>query len=489
MSVVEVIEESLAATVGASYSGASVAEVVPTPTAASPELSLGEERFEFDPEFQTGVAVHCVRDLDFLRKVAHLIKPEYFENIGEAALVNIALRFYQKYRSVPNAVTMKQLMKEDIAAKVIRSDMVPVVKDVFKVLYKSDADLGNGDFYAEKVATFAKHQAMQQTILNSVDWLGKKQFDKIFEAIKAATNVGLNDGGEEYDYWDRIKERSELRRELKLGLNAALKGITTGNSKLDELLYHKGWGRKELYAILGGPKAGKTTALIGFARAASLAGYNVLYASCEVSTGILADRFDASISDTEIKKIIDHINDVEGKVAAVAPRAGALKIQEYPSGTLTPAQLQAVIERYKSPMIQPDGSVRPAIQFDLIVVDYADIMAPDHRTNDAIENSKSIYLGLRAIATRENVAMLTATQGNRDGVKSTIMKMEHVADDFNKVRTVDLMISINITDEERANGEARLYFAASRNQEGGFTVFIKQELSKMKFISSIVRVE
>jgi replicative DNA helicase len=70
-----------------------------------------------------------------------------------------------------------------------------------------------------------------------------------------------------------------------------------------------------------------------------------------------------------------------------------------------------------------------------------------------------------------------------------VLKGEHVADDYNKVRTVDIMISINVTEEERANGEARLYFAASRNQEGGFTIFIKQELAKMKFIASIVRIE
>lgn len=489
MSAAEILEKaeaSVAALIGEHFAGTATPPGAP---AASPEVTLGEERFEFDPDFQTAIATHCVRDLDFMRKVGHLVKPEYFENVGEAAMVNIALRFYQKYRTLPNVITAKSLLKDDINAKVIPADIKPVVVEAFKAVYKNDADLGNGDHYAEKVATFAKHQAYAQHILNSVDWLGKGQFDKIEASQKTVANIGINDSGEEYDYWAKIKERSELRRELKLGLNASLKGITTGNIKLDELLYHKGWGRKELYAILGGPKAGKTTALIGFARAASLAGYNVLYASCEVSTGILADRFDASISDTEIKTIIDHINDVEGKIAATAPKAGALKIHEFPSGTLTPTQLQAVIERYKSPMIQPDGSVRPAIQFDLIVVDYADIMAPDHRTNDAIENSKSIYLGLRAIASRENVAMLTATQGNRDGVKSTIMKAEHVADDFNKVRTVDLMISINITDEERAHGEARLYFAASRNQEGGFTVFIKQNLAKMKFIESIVRVE
>lgn len=490
MSAADIIEEKLADTVGAAFTGAPVvASTVPMATAAAPEVSLGEEHFRFDSDFQTAIATHAVRDLEFLRKVGHLIKPEYFENVGEASMVNIALRFYEKYKTPPNAISAKQQLKEAINNRLIRADVLPIVKEAFKTLYSSGADLSNGNHYAEKVATFAKHQAMTAHILNSVEWLEKHDFDKIETSHKAAGNVGINEHGDGYDYWGKIEERSILRNERLMGVNPSLRGITTGNLMLDNLLYHRGWGKKELYAILGGPKAGKTTALIGFARAAALAGYNVLYASCEVSTEILSDRFDASISDTEMKSLIDQINEVEGKIAAVAPRAGELRIHEFPSGTLTPTQLQAVIERYKSPSINPDGTVRKAINFAMVVVDYADIMAPDHRTQDSIENSKNVYLGLRAIATRENVAMLTATQGNREGAKSTVMKAEHVADDYNKVRTVDLMISINITDEERANGEARLYFAASRNQEGGFTVFIKQNLAKMIFLEKITRVE
>ena len=85
--------------------------------------------------------------------------------------------------------------------------------------------------------------------------------------------------------------------------------------------------------------------------------------------------------------------------------------------------------------------------------------------------------------------MLTATQTNREGYKSAVAKAEHVSEDFNKVRTVDLMISINKTEEEAARGEARLYFAASRNQESGFTIVIKQNLAMMRFIEEVIRVE
>lgn len=478
----QIAEDAVVAMVGASMSGGTHEPL------SSPEVLLGTDKFEFDAEFQTKVAIHAVRNLDFMRKTAHLIKPDYFENAGEAAMVNIALRYYDKYSSVPTAVIGATLFKEDLAAKIIRSDIKATAVEAFKVVFDKGADLSDGTAIAERVAEFAQHQAMAATILESVDLLEKKQFSKIREKIKAACDVGLNLNGEEYDYYDKIEERTHERNDRKMGIMPAT-GITTGHTQLDNLLYHKGWGKKELSVILGGAKSGKTTALLNFAKAASLSGKNVLYVTCEVSAKIISERLDATMSDTEVKQLMDRMHEVSGKIIALKARAGALKIAEYPSGTMTPTMLRALIEKYKSPAMMPNGSLRPAVQFDMVVVDYADIMAPDHRTQDSIENSKGIYLALRAIASEENVAMLTATQTNREGFKSTVAKAEHVADDFNKVRTVDIMISINVTDEERAAGEARLYFAASRNQEGGFTIFIKQELAKMKFIASIVRIE
>jgi replicative DNA helicase len=141
--------------------------------------------------------------------------------------------------------------------------------------------------------------------------------------------------------------------------------------------------------------------------------------------------------------------------------------------------MQTLIDRYKA----------KGVIFDVVVVDYLDIMAPNIRTPDTVENSKSVYTDMRDIALVEGFAMLSATQTNREGFKSTVAKAEHVAEDFNRIRIADLVISINITDEERSKGEARLYFAASRNQESGFTVFIQQDMATMTFNKGILRVE
>lgn len=462
-------EASVAAMIGSSFAGtASAPESEPEPITP----------FNFDAEFQTRLSTFAIRDVDFMNRVGHLLRPEHFENAGEAALVNIAKRFMEKYKALPDHPTMVQLIKDDVAAKIIKKDVLALAIGVLRSTYDAK-DFSGREFFEEKVVEFARHQATTAAILKSVELLEKGEFGKIEKNIKAAIEIGINEDGNAYDYYDTISLRTAERLDDAAGVKGP-RGITTGHLKLDEILYHKGWGRKELATIMGGAKAGKTTALIGFAKAASLKNFNVLYVTLEVSSRIIGERLDACMSDTEIKAISTKIKDVQSRIEAIkAAPHGALTLQEFPSGTFSPNMLRALLERYKA----------KGINYDLVVVDYADIMAPNFRFNDVIENSKSIYVDLRAIAQEFNVAMLTATQTNREGYKATVAKAEHVAEDFNKVRTVDLMISINITDEERSKNEARLYFAASRNQESGFTLFIKQDIAKMKFIDSIVRRE
>jgi hypothetical protein len=52
---------------------------------------------------------------------------------------------------------------------------------------------------------------------------------------------------------------------------------------------------------------------------------------------------------------------------------------------------------------------------------------------------------------------MTASQTNREGGSSEVATMMHAADNIEKVRICDLIISINKTEEEEAKGEARLF--------------------------------
>lgn len=463
-----------------------VVEAPAAEVSAAPAAAPGKEAFNFEGDFQTKITALALRDNEFLRRTGHILKPDFFANVGEATLVDIALTHYERYGCVPDTVSLAQTIKDKAAAKVYRQDVLKATLEARKAIMK--ADLSSSGYAEEKVVEFAQHQAMAAAILSSVDALNAGKIEKIAPIVKAALEVGINEDGQAYDYYARIDDRHLDRMEKLSGMRPP-QGITTGNKVLDDLLYHRGWGRRELSSIMGGAKAGKTTALINFAKGASLAGHNVLYVTLEVGAAIISDRLDASATAVAMKELANKSHEIKEKIEELRAKAGKIIIHEYPSGTFTPAMLENLIERYKSPGRNSDGTLRPPIDFDLVVVDYADIMKPNFRTTDTIENSKSVYVDLRAVAFKFNCAVLTATQTNREGFKSVVAKAEHVSEDFNKVRTVDLMISINKTEEEAARGEARLYFAASRNQESGFTVVIKQNLSQMRFIEAVLRVE
>ncbi|RWB95514.1 DnaB-like helicase C-terminal domain-containing protein [Mesorhizobium sp.] len=445
------------------------------PAAAAQEEDEEHGQYDFDAAFQLKIATLFLRDTQFAMRVKDLLKPEYFSEDAVGIAIRIGQKYVQDYKAAPERAILPLLLKDEIANKRIRDDMKEPVKDVFRHVIGKQVDLSSAKFVADKVSDFARHQAIQDAMVKSVGFLEKGDFAAIEKTMKAAINVGiLNDTGE-YDYWKEIASRTQLREDFKAG-KIIRDGITTGVSEIDSHLYHGGWGRKELSLIMGAAKAGKSLSLGEFTKNASLAGYNVFYDSCEVAARIIADRIDAALADTAMRLLKDDPQTVAAKIRAAEARAGAFKMREHASGTLKPSQLHRIVENYRS-----EGVI-----MDLITVDYADIMAAEYRSDNLIDNMRSIYIDLRAIAFEFNAALLTATQTNREGAKKATAKMTDVAEDFNKIRTADVVLGINATDQEKASNEARLTWVASRNSEDGFSLRIRQDREKLKFLTKVL---
>lgn len=465
MSEQETIDSLYASTFGAS----------PETQEASNESAVS---YSFDEDFQRKIAALFVRDNKFAKQTAGLIKPEYFESQAQGFLFSIFSDYYDLYRSVPTDLpTIRQVLGDAFDKRKIRAEMRTEVVEEFKRLRA--CSIADGEFVKKKVSEFAQHQSMTNFFADGIEHLEKGNLAKILEMFEKVKRIGTSEQISELDFYDDVERRTERRKDELEG-NSVPQGITSGIRDLDRHLYHKGWGRKELSCIMGGAKRGKSMGLGHFAVAASKAGFNVLYVTLEVSAEIIAERMDANVTKTAMYDLSDNMIAVQNEVKRYGAQKnrGVLKIVEFPTGTLSPGGLRRLIDRYRN----------EGIVFDLILPDYADIMRPDHVTNDSIENSKSIWVGLRAIASEENAAVLTATQTNRTGFKSDVAKAEDVAEDFNKIRIADLVISINRTDEERDKKEARLYMAATRNGEGEITLKIKQDLPSMQFITEVTNV-
>lgn len=440
------------------------------------ETELEEEeiaQYEFDEEFQRSIVNLMLRDSSFASQATELIKPEYFTNESLGSLAAMAREHYRTYRAIPERSVIATVAGDWLKAKKVNTSVAPDFVSELQTILKSG--VGSSAFVASKVEEFAKHQAIEQAMMAAIPLLEKRRFSDIEKLMRDASNVGLLKDDDEYDYWNEITNRTTVRHAFRTG-SYTRSGITSGYAEIDANLYHLGWGRKELSCIMGAAKAGKSMSLGDFSMSASMAGYNVLYDTLEVGRAIIADRLDASVSDTLMKELTKDPDRVEKLIRAAKAKAARIELREHASGTLTPNSLNRMIERYKD-----DGVI-----FDLVTVDYADIMAANYRSDNQIDNLRSIYIDLRAIAFEHNVALLTATQTNREGAKAATAKATDIGDDWNKARTVDLLIGISATDAEKASNEARLTWLLSRNTEDGFALRIRQNRSKMKFIEKVL---
>lgn len=440
-----------------------------------PAYDKEEGRFSFDSEFQLKIAALCLRDSEFMARVDGLLKPEYFERSVEGTLVAIGLDYYSKYKRTPSKSVLATLIRDAVIGKQIRRDLVNDIKESVKKIWAED--IGEVDYVIGQVESFAQQRAWELAIIKAAEILDtSRDFARIKKEIEEASTVGANQGLGCYDYFENIEARTLERNDRAAGILPP-KGITTGIKALDEALMHQGWGRRELSVIMGPAKAGKSMGLLEFSKNAALAGHNVLYVTLEVDHEVLSDRLDANLSNYMMRELTHHGRAVEDSVKRVMARAGKLLIFRDSPGSFKPSDLRRLINRNRA----------KGIIFDLIVVDYGDLMAPDYRTRDnPIEDSKNVWQGLRAIAGETGSAVLTATQTNRDGAKASVAKATDVAEDFNKIRIADIVISINRTDEEKTRNEARLHFAASRNQGDGFSLRINQDLERGRFISKVL---
>lgn len=430
--------------------------------------------YAFGEDFQRKILAMAFRDEVFLQSAVTLIESKYFDNDGHKWLIELVKGHYEKYRQAPTSPVIMNYVRTQRASKKLPDEIFDEVKVALKYTFGTP-DLTNRDYTLEQVEKFAQEQALTEALLASHDLLEKGAAPADIQAVmNKAVQVGVTKSTSALDLSDfesRIEYRQSVEKEGKV-----LGAIPTGIKDLDAELRGGGMGRKEMFLFMGGPKSGKSIAMMNCAVNAAGLGYNVLFLSCENSSEITGDRMDTYISGVKTQDLLSKEAEVRKALSSWSKSAGKLKVHEFPTNTLRVSDIRRLLQKYQS----------EGIIFDLITVDYADIMSAERHYADKRFALEEIYAGLRALAQEENLALLTATQTNREGAKSNQAKGTDAAESIDKVRLTDILISINANDDEKANGEVRLYFAASRNTEDGFTLKFKCNFGLMRFAERLL---
>jgi len=102
---------------------------------------------------------------------------------------------------------------------------------------------------------------------------------------------------------------------------------------------------------------------------------------------------------------------------------------------------------------------------DLIVIDYADILAPEDSRRDVRDQTNDTWRRLRALSQKMHCLVLTATQADARSYQSHLLRRQNFSEDRRKHDHVTGMIGISVEDEEKEKGLCRLNWIDLREGE------------------------
>lgn len=405
----------------------------------------------FDPDFQKSIIASFL-EAD-LGEGCDCLKEEYFEDELLGDIAETIREFYQSHKEPPT----KEALIHELRVKGVKAgrkftEYLEGIEDVYERIGH------NGAYYRGKAQEFVKDKVFAETLKEAYRLLESGQREEAREAVlrQARSNGSLS--GAIINFFGELTKRVSGYQEEAEGKGKE-KRITTGFPILNALT-RGGLGAGETGVILAPAGHGKSTTLISLASAALMDKKKTLYVTLELSGKLIANKFDCNLfGDTfdVIKKkrrtFAEHIARIRESLTG-----DNLQIAEFPTKTLTLHRLQELVEK-----VQPD----------VLFVDYAQIMRPLKAKEAYRYELTEIHEGLRGIAGVCHIPIWTAHQANRPSLGRKEIGMENIAEDFNIAGVVDLLISLNQSEEEKQRGIIRLHLVKNRLGESGQTIEAK----------------
>ena len=393
----------------------------------------------FGTSFQTKIIASLITSRKFVEQIQDILEVNYFESQANRWLVKQIKEYFLKYKKPPTLEAVKVLMGE-LQDDILKVSVVDQLREAYKHMEADDLE-----FVQEKTLEFCKNQKMKAAIIKSVDLLEQNEYEEIKtlvdEAMKAGTEKDVG-----HIYTEMIAERySESARECVATPWEVLNDLTQG-----------GLSAGELGVIVAPAGIGKSWVLSAIGANSVKEGKTIVHYSLELNEAYVGLRYDSVVTGIANQNLKFHQDEVEQKVGNVK---GELIIKYFPTKTASVQTMAAHLERIKT--LGGD--------FDMIVVDYADIMRDVGQAKEMRHALGNIYEDLRGLAGEMGVPIWTASQANRSALEEDVIQAEKVAESYAKVMTADFVMSLSRKVEDKIANTGRFHIIKNRFGPDGMT--------------------
>ena len=385
----------------------------------------------------------------FCREIVPVLNPKFLE-VSYIKIVAIWVKdYFQKFKEAPkkNIIKLYRSHIDELKDESLQENILTFIEKLDKD-YDS-IKVSNEDFAIQNAIKYLKTRSLKNFSEDIDSYIASGDIEKAencvtkFRKVEIASGEGVS-----------LLEDSDI--------------ITESFTEEQDLLfaYPGDFGRligdihrEDFIAFLAPMKAGKTYQLIDFGIEALKNNLKVVMYSLEMSRTNMIKRVWTALSgqitkDIEIevpyfeedgdkwrieKKVVNKkassVLEVKKKQQSLKRlfRGGAFRIYAEPAYSMTVESLENKLDDLAYEGFYPD----------VIIIDYADIMAPSDK-NEYRQQIDGIWKRLRALAQKRKAVVVTASQTNR-GAISREVEAEDVAEDVRKIAHVTSMVAISKT--------------------------------------------
>lgn len=383
------------------------------------------------------ILTHLIYDEPYTRKVIPHLKKEYFTDRTEAKIFETIQGFLSKYNSLPTKEAILIICGEDSS---LGQDEYDAVAEYLSNLEYSKSNKPDLNWLVDETEVWCRDQAIFNAYQKSITITdeckkskGRLSLTQIPSIMAEAIGINFNSNiGHDYleDAQSRFAYYVDPVKRIPFDIHY-LNEITGGGLK-----------PKTLNVLAAGTGVGKTLVMCHMAAANLLAGYDVLYITLEVSQEEIGERIDANLLDIPIGNLRncgeDYLMRRMGKLRSKP--LGRLIVREYPTATANTAHFRALLDELK---------VKKGFAPAIIYVDYLNIATSVRYTKNtsAYDAGKYVAEELRGMAAEYCIPVVTATQFNRSGNRSSDVNMTDTAESFGVPMTADLMLGLMTSEE------------------------------------------
>lgn len=386
----------------------------------------------------------------FCREIVPILNPKLLEVVYVRTIAIWIKDYFQKFKEAPkkNIVKLYRAHAEELRDESLQDNILTFIERLDKDYEK--IKVSNDDFAIQNAIKYLKIRSLKSfsedidAFINSGDIERAESRVTKFRKVEVASGEGVS----LLDDPDIITEAFTEEQDKLFSMQGDF-GRLMGDIH-----------REDFIAFLAPMKAGKTFSLIDVGIEALKNNLNVVMYSLEMSRTNMIKRAWRALSGqcTEDMKIEIPYFEQEGdkwriekkfvnkKASSVLEvqkkqkslkklfRGGNFRIFAEPAYSLTVESLESKLDDLAYDGFFPD----------VIIIDYADIMAPSEKSSDYRNQIDGIWKRLRALAQKRKAVVFTASQTNR-GAISREVEAEDTAEDIRKLAHVTSMIGISKT--------------------------------------------